>query len=143
MTDPDQEEEIDLIATRRARGRHQASVLKIRDKLQTMLDEDNPASLDTSQLEDTKSSIETFFIIGFKLNEKLARDEEDADRIEEDERDWDLFQNLITTAKGLCRRLQALRGVYVKIQTADKFLNSGVGRKFFLGGAEHYLLYIS
>ena len=88
-----------------------------------MLDEIDPASLEPRQLEDIEVTLDSHFKRGCHCNHKLVAEEEEAALAEADDREWELFQELITATKGLCRRLMAIREVHGKIQTADKILS--------------------
>ena len=67
--------------------------------------------------------LDSHFKRGRHCNDKLVTQEEDPTREEEDDKAWDLFQDLIVASKGLCKRLMAIREVHGKIQTADKILS--------------------
>ena len=121
--------EVDLATLRKNRARHQATVLKIKNHLQSMLDEDDLASLDPYQLEDIYTSIDTSLRRCIRTNDSLVKEETDDSRQEEDETAWDLFQGVVSKSKSLCKRLMSLRGVHGMIQTLDKAIFNLANKK--------------
>ena len=121
--------EVDLVALRKDRSRHQATIRRLKNRLQSMLDEDDHASLDLYQLEDLAASIDTSLRRCNRSHDTLVQEETDEALQEEDETSWDLFQTDVIKTRSLCKRLAALRTVSGKIQALDMSIISLADKK--------------
>ena len=115
MTDQDQMEEA-LLVHRKSRDKHLASLKKIRTQLQSMMNDEPPAELDMTQLQEILESLTVTDRRCIRDNEALIKDETDADTINSDETAWDVIQEVIRRAKGLCKKLMNIRSLVGSIQ---------------------------
>ena len=116
--------EADPVALRKDRARHQANVRKLKNRIQSMLDEDDLASVDLYQLDDWASSMDTSLRRCNKSHDTLIQEETDEALMEEDETAWDLFYTSVIQTRSLCKRLATMRTVTVKIQALDMSISS-------------------
>ena len=122
-------QEVDPVALRKDRTRHQVTIKRLNTRLQSMLDDDDLASLDLYQLDDWASSIDTSLRRCNKSHDTLVKEETDEALLVEDEKAWDLFQTLVIKTRSLCKRLATLRTVSGKLQTLDASILNLADRK--------------
>ena len=116
--------EMDLAALRKSRSRFQSAATHSRNKLQTTLDEEDPLSLDSHQLDEHFAALETTFQRGNRVHDSIALEETDEARQEADLVAKELFQDIIWKAKTLCKRLQALKAATLLARRLDKSVHS-------------------
>ena len=123
MADPDQAEE-SLLAQRKGRARHHVALTKQRNRLQKMLDDEDPLSLDLCQLKDSNEALNTIESRCFRCNEALITGETDDDLIEADDTAWEEFHEVLCRAKTICQRLISLRLVTGNFQAISEMMDS-------------------
>ena len=121
MTDVE-ETEVDLVAQRKGRAKQQRQAIRLRNKLQIMLDEEDPATLSLHKLQEKETEVETVIRRGNRCNDLLVDEETDEHLLEEDETAWDLFQTTTDLATRLCQELIALRTVSSLVEEVDSSL---------------------
>ena len=93
-----------------------------KDKLDLLQDDPDYSNLDGRELEDLEAELGDLHKMGYQQKTRLYQEEDDGDLKTEDTRRWKRIQAMISSCKVVCRRLQAIREVFGKIQTADKVL---------------------
>ena len=96
-TDPD------LISLRKSRAQYQSAATRIKNRLQTMLKDEDPATLDLNNLAEKYESIDTTERRGNRTHDSIAVEETDESKQEADQDARDLFQESISKAKILCK----------------------------------------
>ena len=124
MTDLESDTEVDLAAQRKSRDVQQRQAVRLKKKLQTMLDEEDPATLDLHELQGQETCIETALRRATRCNDLLVENETDDTLIEEDEIAWDRFLVVLNKARRLCQELIALRVSSSLIASAEPMLDS-------------------
>ena len=123
MADSDTTGEV-LSSRRRSRDSYQSEAAEVRARLQTMLEEENPDSLDMVDLSETLEDLDTTSRLGSEDIFTLQREETDEDLKEADKGAKKLFKSTIHKAKSLGKMLIFIRAVHEQIQTMDKSLTS-------------------
>ena len=116
MTDLDSDAEIDLVAQRRTRSIQNRVTIRLKNKLQNMLDSENPLTLDLHELQGHETAIQTALHRATRCNDNLVELEVDETLIEEDATAW--LVNLNKTRR-LCQELIALRVSGSLIESAE------------------------
>ena len=122
MTDLDSDAEIDLVAQRRTRSIQNRVTIRLKNKLQNMLDSENPLTLDLHELQGHETAIETALRRATRCNDNLVELEVDETLIEEDAT-ASFLVNLNKTRR-LCQELIALRVSGSLIESAEPLLAS-------------------
>ena len=104
MADSDATEP-DLISLQKSRAQYQSAATRIKNHLQTLLNDEDPSTLDYWSV----SNPETTERRGNRTHDSIATDETDEGKQESDEEAREVFRESIRAAKTLGKRLIALR----------------------------------
>ena len=124
MTDVDSEAEVDLAAQRKTRSVQNRVTIRLKNKLQSMIDTEDPLTLDLHELQGHETSIETALRRATRCNDNLVELETDETAIEEDATAWDIFLGNLNKTRKLCQELIALRVSGSLIDSAEPLLAS-------------------
>ena len=111
MTDSDATE-LDLISLRKSRSRYQSAATRAKNRLQTMLNDEDPSTLDIDGLMERLNSVETTECQGNRTHDSIAAEETEEEKQEADEEARETFRDSIIVAKTLVKRLIALRTAF-------------------------------